>query len=339
MARRRWCPTILGLVFGFGLVCSAAAQTAWPCKLPSGVNAGKVGRSTDTVATPSGGLVLMGGGSDVDNAIRWMIERAGGGDVVVIRASGADGYNSYIYDMGGVSSVQTLVINSTREGDDACVAEHIRRAEMLFIAGGDQGDYERYWKGRAVGNAINYLINTKKAPVGGTSAGMAILGQYYHPGGAPSDSSVLQDPTAVTVNTGFVEAPLLTGVVTDTHFSQRGRQPRWVAFMASAIYNRSAGWQNLRGIACDEATAYAVEPNGAGRVFGSHSCFFAKPTGTPEVLQPRTPLTWNLGRQALSVYRVPGTSTGANTFNLGSYSGTGGAQQTWWVERGALTRQ
>ena len=35
----------------------------------------------------------MGGGTDVDALFTWMSDRAGGGDSVVIRASGADGYN------------------------------------------------------------------------------------------------------------------------------------------------------------------------------------------------------------------------------------------------------
>jgi cyanophycinase len=33
----------------------------------------------------------MGGGTDVDALFEWMSELAGGGDFVVIRASGADG--------------------------------------------------------------------------------------------------------------------------------------------------------------------------------------------------------------------------------------------------------
>jgi hypothetical protein len=39
-----------------------------------------------------------------------MIDKAGGGDFVVVRATGSDGYNQYIYDMGGVDSVESLVI-------------------------------------------------------------------------------------------------------------------------------------------------------------------------------------------------------------------------------------
>src|SRR5690349_15179220 len=61
-------------------------------------------------------LVLMGGGTDVDAAFKAMIAKARGTapgaklDIVVIRASGEDGYNDYLYGMdGAVDSVETLV--------------------------------------------------------------------------------------------------------------------------------------------------------------------------------------------------------------------------------------
>jgi len=311
--------------------------SAWPCTLPSGVDLGKTGNSTDKVTSTTGGTVLMGGGTDVDAAMQWMIAKSGGGDVVVIRSTGTNAYNDYLYGLGTVNSVQTLLIDTTAEGDNACVAETIKHAEMLFVAGGNQQDYVDYFKGRAVGNAINYLINTKHVPVGGTSAGMAIMGQYYHPGGAAEDSTVLQNPTAIAIGTNFVANPVLPNVVTEPHFTQRSRQPRLTSFLASMIYNYQVSWQNERGIACDEATAYAIETSGTGKVFGSGACFFVKPTGAPETLAPSTALTWNLNGLALNVYRVPGTTTGTNTFNMNTFTGTGGTTQNWSVTRGVLS--
>ena len=47
------------------------------------------------------GLVLAGGGPDNDNAMQWMLQRANGGDVLVLRASRSDGYNTYFFrDLG-----------------------------------------------------------------------------------------------------------------------------------------------------------------------------------------------------------------------------------------------
>jgi len=55
----------------------------------------------------------------------------------------------------------------------------------------------------------------------------------------------------------------------------------------------------------------------------------------PEVCQPNTPLTWNHNAEALKVYAVHGTSSGANTFNLNDWkTGTGGRWQHWSVVNG-----
>ncbi len=308
-----------------------------PCTLPAGVDLGKLGSATDKVTTTTGGFVLMGGGTDVDAAMQWMIAKSGGGDVVVLRSTGTNAYNSYLNGLGTVNSVQTLLIDSVAKGSDACVAQTIKNAEMVFIAGGNQQNYIDYFKGKAVGDALNYLINTKKVPIGGTSAGMAIMGQYYHPGGAAEDSTVLGNPTAIAIGNNFLNNSLLNNVVTEPHFAQRARQPRLTSFIASAQYNYAVSWQTMRGISADEATAYAIDANGAGKVFGTGNVNFVSPTGAPETLAPNTALTWNLAGKALKVYQVPGTPSGTNTFNVTTWTGTGGTTHYWSVVNGVIT--
>jgi len=75
----------------------------------------------------------MGGGSDVDEAFVWMITNSGGGDILVLRASGADGYNDYIYGLGEVNSVSTIVCKSKLASSDTFVLEKIENAEGLFF--------------------------------------------------------------------------------------------------------------------------------------------------------------------------------------------------------------
>src|SRR5262252_7874555 len=58
-----------------------------------------VGNPADVVTPTSGLLVLQGGGTDVDENFVRMGAKAGGGDFVVIRASGTDAYNPYIYSL------------------------------------------------------------------------------------------------------------------------------------------------------------------------------------------------------------------------------------------------
>jgi len=306
------------------------------CTLPRKVDLGKTGNQTPKSGVTSGGIVLMGGGLDVDQALAWMIERAGGGDFVVLRSSGTDAYNDYIYAMGGLNSVQTLLVTSTTQANDACVVQTIKNAGAVFLAGGDQADYVNYFKGQGVGNALNYLINTKRAPVGGTSAGMAVLGQFYHPGGA-DNTTVLQNPTAVAIGNNFLTHASLASLVTETHFAQRARQPRLISFLASSLYHYGVPWQSMRGIGADEHTAIAIDSAGLGRVFGSGSAHFVMPTGAPETLAPNTPLTWFVGNEALKNFQVPGSATGANAFNLSTWSGATGITRTWRVSNGTLS--
>ena len=157
------------------------------------------GDAADVTTNAIGGLILMGGSTDVDAAIQWFLQRAAGGDVVVIRSSGADGYNQYMYDMVNVNSVETIMIDSRTKAGLATVAEKIRYAEALFIAGGDQWNYVNYWKNTPTEDAINYLLNTKHVTVGGTSAGLAIMGAAYYSGQTGSVTSAQPSPIHITV--------------------------------------------------------------------------------------------------------------------------------------------
>ena len=155
------------------------------------------GDTADITTKTVGGLLLMGGSTDVDAAITWFLKRSGGGDVVVIRSSGADGYNDYMYKMCPVNSVETIIINSREKAFLPIVEQKIRNAEALFIAGGDQWNYVNYWKNSPVEDAINYLINKKHVTVGGTSAGCAVLGQSYFSAenGTVTTAQAFENPT------------------------------------------------------------------------------------------------------------------------------------------------
>ena len=69
--------------------------------------------SAADVQRPTRGLfVLQGGGDDVDHNYVRMGQMGGGGDFVVLRATGDDEYNDYIYKLCHCDSVETLVVDS-----------------------------------------------------------------------------------------------------------------------------------------------------------------------------------------------------------------------------------
>ena len=53
----------------------------------------RTGNSHDVQTKTQPGFALMGGGKDLDAAFKWMCDRSGSGDFVVLRASGDEDYN------------------------------------------------------------------------------------------------------------------------------------------------------------------------------------------------------------------------------------------------------
>src|ERR1044072_3001981 len=162
------------------LLWSTIFSSTGKAQTTSDVEYHRIGNPADVQTKTAGGLALLGGGPDVDAAFKWMIERSGGGDFVVLRASGTEDYNPYINPLGKVDSVETLIIKSRAAANDQFAVEKIRQAEALFIAGGNQANYLNFWKGTPVEEAIQFLVN-KQVPIGGTSAGLSVLGEFCFP--------------------------------------------------------------------------------------------------------------------------------------------------------------
>lgn len=64
------------------------------------VSMGVIGDEKNVETPTRSGTVLIGGGGNVNPAFKWMIDRSGGGDVVVITASGNSGYTKDIFSLG-----------------------------------------------------------------------------------------------------------------------------------------------------------------------------------------------------------------------------------------------
>lgn len=315
------------------MACSVHAQPKNPSLKLSGDPA-------DVTTTTRGGVALIGGGGNVDAAFKWMIERSGGGDVVVIRASGDYLYNDDIAKLGKVNSVETLLIDSREVANDDKVANTIRNAEMLFITGGDQSNYMNFWRNTKTSEAINYLLNVKKVPVGGTSAGCAVLSGFYYSGETGSATSeILMDPFDKDVtlhNNDFLQPPYLKNVLTDQHYSQRRRQGRHITFLSRIIND----WKIFpKGIAPDERTAVCIDENGNAKVIGEGRAYFlvTDAAASPERVKAEAPLQWLANKKAIRVYEIQGSETGAGAFSVADFDinkARGGKWYWWWVDKG-----
>ena len=295
----------------------------------------RIGNKNDIQTKPAAGVAMMGGGDDLDAAFRWLCEKGNGGDFLILRATGDDDYNSYVNGLCKLNSVATLILPDPKAAQDPAVAEIIRQAEVVFISGGDQGNYLRGWKGTPVEDAINANIAAGK-PVGGTSAGLAVLGEFVYGalGDKPDDndlasSDVLPNPffERVTLIRGFLKIPHLENLLTDSHFAKRDRMGRTLGFLARIMQD---GWsKSPREVAIDEKSAVLVEADGKGTVVGSgKGAYFLRPTRRPDVCRNGQPLTF----RKISVYRVPADGH----FDFISWTGDGGTAYFLSVEKGKI---
>ncbi len=253
-----------------------------------------IGDPADAVATTTGGLIVMGGGADVDEAFRWQRDRIGGGDVVVLRASGADGYDDYLYaTIGGVDSVETILVDNRAHASSPYVRWQLDRAEAIFLAGGDQAVYLAAWTGTPLAEALA-AAHQRGAVLGGTSAGAAVLGQiaYSAANGSVYSDEALADPydPHVTFAAGLVPAPALAGVVVDTHFAARDRMGRLLAFVARLRTDALAA--RPLGLGVDEGTALVIDDTGTGRVVGAGAVYAIVPSSAPTTCAAGKALAW-----------------------------------------------
>ena len=311
------------------------------------------GSTVDKVVPHKSGFVLSGGGSDNDDAMRWMLDRAQGGDVLVLRASGSDGYNEYFYQELGinVNGVETIVCNSRNASYETYVIEKINAAELIFIAGGDQSVYFDYWNDSPIEAALQTAIIDKKICIGGTSAGMVILGDIiYSPEyGSATSESALANPYYTNVDSlqanKFVQIGLLENTILDSHFDNRDRSGRLVTFLARIQNDNSI---QATAIACNEVTSICIDDLGIATVYGEYPeyddyAYLIKVSCEeyilPETIEENTPLTWNHNQEALSVIKVPGTINGANKIDMTDRSPTPESQyieELWSVNAGNL---
>lgn len=351
------------------LPCLWGTGTAARAVIPdAGVTLHCVGRCNNPAqrGLGRGGNALMGGHMypsvalpSVDyDAYRWFLDRAAGGDILVLTADPApcDIYNKFLYNMSGIApavrpnSVTTACFTS-RAGANTPPARLVRLlavadgggASGIFITGGDQSLYYEYWRGTAVAAALS--DPTGRVVVGGSSAGLAVQGEFMFTAqhGSVSSADALKYPTdsEVSLARNFiaVDRPWMQGVITDTHFIQRDRMGRLVAFVARVV---AAGWARNRtvpgvlGVGVSEHTAVLVDQaSGTAEFSGRGPVHFLSTAGrSPSKCTQGEPLSW--ASPGIQVWRWNGTAGVVWDFDSWSPASTGGMRYSLTVDTGVL---
>jgi cyanophycinase len=314
------------LVFLFCVNINSAADT-------SNSSGFLVGDPQDVARKTSYGIMMMGGGEEVSEAFKWFINKAGKGDVIVIATEQRQigSYERYLLGFGA-NSVESILIDTKEKANSDEINQKLLSAEGIFLPGGSQHDYVLCWKETKIIKTLEHLIYQKKIPISGTSAGMAIMGEFYF---APKDT-LCADPlislasAMEDIGKNFININIFKNVITDTHYDNRKRQGRHIAFMA--FLRNNFDLPCIKGIGIDEATALCVEETGIATIYGVGEVYFHISDDSPECCEPNKPIHWDKNQKAIKTY----IGSKGHEFDLKNWKGRGGKWKYFYVLEGKL---
>jgi len=219
-----------------------------------------------------GSIMMVGGGGEnygswSDNPYGWFVEKAGFGKIINIDVDEAsDWYPTYFESLGASITSYNLQIATEADANSFPIFQELLSADGIFIEGGDQWDYVSTWKNTYVQTAIQSVYENGGV-IGGTSAGLAILGEIVFDG---QNGSLTSDQAAynpyhyrVSITDDFLN--ILPGVFTDSHFNERGRLARLTVMLARRNQDNN---EDLLGIGVEYKTAFCVDESMIGTVHG-----------------------------------------------------------------------
>lgn len=266
-----------------------------------------------------GSALLVGGGSEnynrwSDEPYGWFVQQADSGKIINIDVSTASSwYPNYFKWLGADQFSHALQIPNQTIANDSATYFELISAKGIFIEGGDQWDYVSTWKGTLVEDAIHYVFNSGGA-IGGTSAGLAILGEVVFDAkyGSAYPDVVAYNPynSRVSFTDDFLE--ILPNILSDSHLHTRGRLGRLIPMMARRIQDFNEN--NIIGIGITDNTALCIDENKIATAYGDASVTILYASDSSYIsCKPNNPLTFtNINFDQL----IPGAVYDLNTKTL-----------------------
>jgi cyanophycinase len=235
-------------------------------------------------ALSQGSVLLVGGGSEnyndwSDVPYRWLVTHAPNRKIAVLHYADTTNWFSGYFPWLSPCSVSNLAITSTTQANDSATYRFILQHDGIFLRGGDQAQYVRFWKGTLTQRAIKEIFQ-RGGVVGGSSAGEAVLSDVAYTGGSSDLGAILRNPTnSITLVDDFLS--LVPNILAESHTSERGRMGRLPVFLAR--YKSSSG-REITGAGVDANTALAVDSAGIGEAMGGSAVALVRWTSTSRYL-------------------------------------------------------
>jgi cyanophycinase len=223
-------------------------------------------RTTDSPRQPQGRLILIGGAEDREGEmviLKQVAARARGGRLAVVTAASAEPREMWalyrrVFDSLGVKDVVHVEVDDRNAAYDMERVQLIRTSKVIFFTGGDQVRITSMLGGSTMCDAIRQSYE-QGVTLAGTSAGTSCMSETMLVGGSGDESHKVGNALLMAPGLGLV-----TNVIIDQHFAERGRIGRLLGAVA----------QNPRilGIGIDENTAIVVR-DGRFRVLGAGAVY------------------------------------------------------------------
>jgi len=224
---------------------------------------GLYGNTQDVDPQTQRALVLMGGGREDDRAAKLFLESTNGGDIIILRASGSlTSYPNYFMSTLSpwvvVNSALTVLTSSPQKAMDPAITCRLKKAEGVWLAGGNQWDYLGGWPQEF--KALLGQLATENVSMGGTSAGAVSLGEaaFDAQHGTITSPEALTDPSNSKISISYPSfyQPELENILIDSHFSERNREGRLLAFLARFKLEKDRS--TVLGVGLDEGVAVVI---------------------------------------------------------------------------------
>lgn len=248
--------------------------------LAGGAAEGNIGQTSSWSYRVYGAL-LDDGDRDGDGTIRV---------AVVARETETEFIPSYFEWIGTTRGLTVdafnVTVGSRAAANDPSVVGAVATADVVFMKGGDQGQYYDLWNETLLETHIR-AVGARGGALGGTSAGAMSLAEHCLCGGqdligsdvmADARSPILDDdsaPGTSSIHSDFLAGVAVPGLYVDTHATARGRLGRVLGVLAKLTDDRAD--DTLLALALDERTGVVIRRDTA-TVMGQGAVEFVQQT-------------------------------------------------------------
>jgi cyanophycinase len=217
---------------------------------------------TLSAAFSQGHIMIVGGGTENYNdwsniPYAWAVDNSENQKVAIVSFNNESEWLPDYFISLGATAAKNFRINTSALANFQDTYDSLMVYDVIYFKGGNQANYYLTYKNSKVQDAVTDKFN-EGGVIAGTSAGLAILSgvMYTAENGTAYSDNCLKNifHSSITLKNDFLN--LMPGYLFDSHFVERGRLARLLAFMARWKHDHD---EDLVGIGVDDMTAFCID--------------------------------------------------------------------------------